>query len=74
VSGSGENNKEFFFQVFKVMVRASLHQIPPIRSNELVSHLRGIFLFVELVGSVPFHSRTLELHLSVERYHLVLQY
>jgi hypothetical protein len=51
------------------LVSEQFSHIPPIRWNQLILHIDRIFLFVELVGSVPFHNRTLEYSLGAEQLH-----
>jgi hypothetical protein len=53
------------------MVSELFSHIPPIQGNQLVPHIEGIFLFVELVGSIPFRNRALELRLGVKWFHSI---
>jgi hypothetical protein len=39
-----------------VIISALFPKIPPIQSNKLVLHLGGIFVSVELVGSIPSYN------------------
>jgi hypothetical protein len=61
----------FSFMVVKYGWLERFSHIPPIWWNQLIPHIVGIFLFVELIGSVPFHNRTLKLSLGQKQFHYI---